>query len=340
MAVRMLLGVAVVAALFSAPAQTQIESAWTACENAQAAPDERIKACTLITESKQESARNRAIAYNNSGNAKRRNKDAQGAIADYVEAIALDPTYVNAYINRGISYEDLRDLNRALADYEAAIERDPKGGYAYSKRADIAFRRGQFDQAIADYDRAIALNTTVPVAAYRGRAAAWREQGDVDRAIADYTAAIAIAPNSNNDVRERGFLYFSAGNFAAAAADFQRAIALKDDLYPALFRYLALSRGGQSASAALEADVSRLKSKDWPYAVAELYLGRSTPEALHAAASNADEKCEAEFYVGQWHLVRGEREQARPLLQGVVDRCSKELIEHAAAAAELRRWDK
>jgi tetratricopeptide (TPR) repeat protein len=336
----MLLGAAIAAALFTAPVRAQLESAWVACENAQAAPDDRIKACTLITESPQESARNRAIAYNNRGNAKRRNKDAQGAIADYAEAITLDPAYVNATINRGISYEDLGDLDRALADYELAIKLGPKDGYAYSKRADISFRRGQFDQAVADYDRAIQLKTAFPLAAYRGRAAARREQGDLERAIADYTAAIAISPNSSNDVRDRGFLYFAVGNFAAAEADLQRAIALKDDLYPALFRYLALARSGQNASAALEAAVSRLKSKDWPYAVAEFYLGRRTPEALHSAASNEDEKCEAEFYVGEWHLSRGEREQARPLLQGVVDRCSKELIEHAAAAAELRRFDK
>jgi hypothetical protein len=36
-----------------------------------------------------------------------------------------------------------------------------------------------------------------------------------------------------------------------------------------------------------------LKSKGWPYAVIEFYLGRRTLDSMRDAASKPDEKCEA-----------------------------------------------
>ena len=44
-----------------------------------------------------------AQVYNNRGNAFRANRDFGSAIADYDEAVRLDPSYANAYNNRGIA---------------------------------------------------------------------------------------------------------------------------------------------------------------------------------------------------------------------------------------------
>ena len=52
--------------------------------------------------------------------------DLDQAIADYTQAIALDPKYAVAYNNRGIAYCDKGDLDQAIADYTQAIALDPK----------------------------------------------------------------------------------------------------------------------------------------------------------------------------------------------------------------------
>ena len=44
-----------------------------------------------------------ADAYYNRGNAKRKSEDYQGAIADYTEAIEINPRHGDAYGNRGIA---------------------------------------------------------------------------------------------------------------------------------------------------------------------------------------------------------------------------------------------
>jgi len=80
-----------------------------------------------------------------------------------------------------------------------------------------------------------------------------------------------------------------------------------------------------------------LKTKDWPYAVIDFYLGRRSLAEMRAAASTPDEKCEAQFYVGEWLLLRGDMAEAKPLLLAAVDTCAKSSIEHTGAVAELKR---
>ena len=57
--------------------------------------------CTAVIQSGLIVGHNLAIAYNNRGNAYKANGDLDRAIADYNQAIALDPKYALAYNNRG-----------------------------------------------------------------------------------------------------------------------------------------------------------------------------------------------------------------------------------------------
>jgi lipoprotein NlpI len=135
----------------------------------------------------------------------------------------------------------------------------------------------------------------------------------------------------------RGRAYFNQGNFKEAALALSRANELEGNAYSVIWRYLARERGGENGRAELEADSARLKSKDWPYPVIELYLGgRSLTEVL-PLASKPEERCEAEFYSGEWHLLRGNRAAAATALQAAADICSKDFVEYKGALAELKR---
>src|SRR5262249_23863527 len=54
--------------------------------------------------------------------------DFAAAIADFSEALRLDPGYAEAWNNRGVAHQAAGDLDPALADYEEALRLDP--GYA------------------------------------------------------------------------------------------------------------------------------------------------------------------------------------------------------------------
>ena len=47
-------------------------------------------------------------------------------MADYGEAIRIDPQYAIAYYNRGISWYDKKDYDKAIADYTDAIRSNPR----------------------------------------------------------------------------------------------------------------------------------------------------------------------------------------------------------------------
>ena len=115
------------------------------------------------------------------------------AIADYNEAIRLDPKYVFAYNGRGNAYQAKGEHDRAIADYSEAIRLDPKFVKAYYSRGNAYQAKGEHDRAIADYNEAIRLDPKY-VLAYNGRGNAYEAKGEHDRAIADYSEAIRLDP--------------------------------------------------------------------------------------------------------------------------------------------------
>ena len=121
---------------------------------------------------------------------------------------------------------------------------------------------------------------------------------DLTRRV-DYTKAIELAPNNSIYVFFLGLAKYGKGDFKEAAADLGRSIEMRDYIYTMLFRYLARTRAGETAAAELEANVSRLKTKQWPYAVVEFYLGKRSPAATLDAAKKPDERDPAAIIQGQ-----------------------------------------
>ncbi|MGC2409665.1 MAG: hypothetical protein WA441_06660 [Methyloceanibacter sp.] len=69
----------------------------------------------------------------------------------------------------------------------------------------------------------------------------------------------------------------------------------------------------------------------------ELYLGRRTPDATLDSASNEAERCAAQFFIGEWQLLRNNPSEAAAALRVAVETCPKTRVEYDAANAELTR---
>lgn len=94
----------------------------------------------------------------NSALAKSEAGDIQGAIADYTEAIRLNPNYAKAHNKRGIIHgRNLKDYTAAKADFDRAIEINPNYGDAYYNRARVREFLEDKPGAIADYQKAAEL---------------------------------------------------------------------------------------------------------------------------------------------------------------------------------------
>jgi hypothetical protein len=110
------------------------------------------------------------------------------AIADYDEALRLDPKYAFAFNNRGNVYKAKGDLDRAIADYNEALRLDPKHAVDFNSRGNAYQDKGDLDRAIVDYNEVIRLDPKYAVAFFN-RGIAYRAKDDPDRAIADYNEA-------------------------------------------------------------------------------------------------------------------------------------------------------
>jgi len=144
-------------------------------------------------------------------------------IADYTQAIRLDPNNSSAYIHRGYVYYAKGDYNRAIADYDQAIKLAPNREDAYNNRGYVYADKGDLNAAIADYDQAIRLDPNF-TAAYKNRGNAYYNKGDLDAAIVDYTKAIRLDPNDATVYRNRGVSYIIKGDIDHAIADFEAAL--------------------------------------------------------------------------------------------------------------------
>ena len=166
-----------------------------------------------------------ARQHNNRGMALANEGRYEDAIAEFTEAIELDPAYALGYNNRGWAYSEKGQYDLAIADLSKAIELNPELAVAYSNRGSAYNNKGQLELAIADLNNAIKLDPEL-VAAYNNRGLVYSSKGQWEPAIADFTKAIELDPNYAVAYSNRGLTYGNKGEWELAIADFTKAIEL------------------------------------------------------------------------------------------------------------------
>jgi tetratricopeptide (TPR) repeat protein len=182
--------------------------------------DSQIASCTRAINS---GARNPAINYNNRGNAYHNKRDYDSAIADYSQAIRIDPKYALPYNNRGNSYHAKGDDDRAIADFNEAIRLDSRYFEPYNGRGNSYHSKHDYDSAIADYSEAIRINPKLALP-YNNRGNSYHAKGDDDRAMADFSEAIRLDSKYVEPYNGRGNAYYNKRDYDSAIADYSEAI--------------------------------------------------------------------------------------------------------------------
>ena len=194
-----------------------------------------------------------AIAYASKG-------DYDRAIADYDQAIQLDPKNAFAYNNRGNAYCEqgrLRPRHRRLRpgdparseicrclqqprqrlpeqevtttapsqDYDQAIQLDPKYANAYTTAASPTAPRATTTAPSRTTTRRSSSIRNTPSPSTTA-ASPTPTRGDYDRAIQDYDQAIQLDPKYANAYSNRGDAYYTKGDYDRAIQDYDQAIKL------------------------------------------------------------------------------------------------------------------
>lgn len=336
--------------------------------------DESIAACDRVINDPKVTAKNRAAAFGSRCGWWWLKKDPDRALSDCNEALRADSSNAAAYLNRGNVYLNKSDVERAFADFNQAIRLDPKNAWAYVERGNLYKNKGDIDHALADLNEAIRLDPGYALAVF-SRGDLYKSTGDFTRAMADMNEAIRLDPNYAPAYFTRGHLSYLLGNNPAALEDFTKSIkfdaedattyfnrgvayyvvggrtadAVADfrkaaelnpkDAYVALWRDLAERRN--NAPSHLAEAAKQLDMTVWPAPVIRHFLGELTAEQTFGAAFDTDPKtklaqtCEANFYSGEFALLKKNRKEAQRLLKLAANDCPRSFIESTAAIAEV-----
>jgi lipoprotein NlpI len=262
--------------------------------------------------------------------------DYGGALFHFSKVIQVRPRHHLAYHNRGIALQAMGTYASSIEDFDQAIRLNPRLAASYTARGISRKFVGDWDGAIEDQTHALALDPKRP-GVHSELGIAYQSKRDFDHAIIHLTTAIELAPRDPDPVKLRGHVQFCRGKFEAAAADLRRSLELGSDAYAMLFYYLARRRLVEDATHELISLATRLKAPQWPAPVIELYLGRLSERAVLEAATTPLNQAEAHFYIGEWHLLRNDREQAVKALNAALQSLPPWFTEYPAAAAELAR---
>lgn len=247
----------------------------------------------------------RGMSANNIG-------DSDAAIAAF--SLALDSGDLNtalrpnAYVGRAIAYARKEKCVEARSDVEAALALKPEYLQAKTLHANMNLCLGQFAPALAEL-----------------------------------TALIAHEPDAGL-YSLRGQVYWRSGDFSGAAADFAQLVNLQPtNAYGAIWLAIAAARVGTFNSEQLKHAVSSLDEDHWPSPILHFLAGQTTLESVDAAAAHGDaqtviqQKCEADFYLAEWSIDRGDTPAAKPRLNSAAASCPHTFVEYAGAKIELRR---
>lgn len=169
--------------------------------------------------------------YGHRGYARVQLGDVHGGIADYSEAIRIDPHVLNHFLNRSAARISTGDFAGSLADATVVVEKAQDPLFASAgllNRGNALMKLGHYDQAIADYTAAIVANPPM-VTAFSNRGSAHLAKEEYELAIADTTEALLRDPRYTNAYLNRSLARSKRKDYDGARADASEAIRLDPD---------------------------------------------------------------------------------------------------------------
>jgi serine/threonine protein kinase/Flp pilus assembly protein TadD len=148
--------------------------------------------------------------------------------------VKVGPDPAQAAFESGRRHLATGAYRRAIADFAEAIRLDPDDPRGHLWRAVAATLDGRLAEALADYTEAIRLRPDDALA-FAARARAHHDLGNYAQALADYTEAIRLRPGDASALHRRGLVRYHAGDYAGAVADFTEVIRL-DPRHAAAYR--------------------------------------------------------------------------------------------------------
>lgn len=237
------------------------------------------------------------------------------AFSAALQAGDLAANYVPAaYFGRATAYARKGQCALAEVDLNSALKLRPVYLEAVVLRANVRDCQEKYEDARADFDAAIKLNPASEL--YDGRARFFWRHAKFDSAAADFLQSFDLAPTNNYYGARRGF--------------------------PLLWYAISAVRAGGFDATVFAQRVDKADLYDWPQPLLANFLGKLSIEQVYAKAARGDgvvpaqQKCEADFYLGEWQIGHADP-AGKSRLQQAHDECPHNFVEFHASQTELKR---
>lgn len=190
------------------------------------------------------------------GGARIANGDTAGGVRDLDQALKRDARFVPALEERGLYRQAIGDLRGAIDDYTKVLNIEPANLDARTNRGIARAATGDFKAAMDDYQSALSIRPQDCTTLF-ALGNAHQETGDFKAAIADFSACAQAHPGFSPAYLNRGVCLHKLGRSDEAVADFTTALAIDPQYADALANRATVRREkGDFAGAIVDCDAA------------------------------------------------------------------------------------
>jgi tetratricopeptide (TPR) repeat protein len=155
-----------------------------------------------------------------------RNEDYRTEVSVWDVTVRQSPLNARAHYSLGEALATRGQFDEAIAQFQQALEIQPDIVAAHNNLGALLGRRGRFDEAVAHYRKALEIKPDVAAAHYNlGNALAAR--GQFDEAIADFQQALQIQPGSAEVHNNLANVLLARGNLDEAVTHYRKALEIE-----------------------------------------------------------------------------------------------------------------
>ncbi len=197
-----------------------------------ASPDMQINRCTALIQSGRGTKKQIAAYFSNRAMAYYYKSEANLSVADYKQAILLDPAAAPDFTGLCIGSIHNQHDPQGLVYCDEAVRRDPHNVTARLYRGHYRCQRNDYDPCIDDYTFILEnydKDWKVKDQGRKGnllaeRGEAYKNKGDLDRALVDLNDGLRLSPDNGYALRVRGQLFRARKQYDRAIADLTTSI--------------------------------------------------------------------------------------------------------------------